>query len=275
MRFIRAPQRSFRRTPSDQHSPLISDPIFYLAAVVAVVFLGLAKGGFSGVGIIATPLLALVVSPVQAAAIVLPILILQDVISVWFYRRDWDAWNLKVLLPGALLGIGAGWALAASVPESFVRLALGLIVLAFVLNVWLRRERKLATRPSAASGVFWGALSGFTSMISHAGAPPFQMHVLPQRLERITFAATSAVFFAALNLIKVVPYFLLGQFSTENLLTSAVLFPLAIVTNLVGIWVVRVIPNVWFYRVTYVLVFLIALELIRGGAAGVWASASS
>jgi uncharacterized membrane protein YfcA len=250
---------------------VISDPLFYVAAVVGVIFLGLAKGGFSGVGIVATPLIALTVPPVQAAAIVLPILLVQDVITVWVYRRDWDAWNLKVLLPGAVIGIGAGWALAAYVSESYVRLALGLIACAFVLNVWFGAEQKVATRPSAASGVFWGALSGFTSMISHAGAPPFQMHVLPQRLDRVTFAATAAMFFAAVNAIKVAPYFLLGQFSAENLTTSAALFPFAILTNFFGIWLVRVIPTEWFYRATYFLVFLISLELIRGGAAGIWA----
>ena len=244
--------------------------MFYVAAVIAVIFLGLAKGGFSGVGLVATPLLALVVPPLQAAAIVLPILLVQDVITVWAYRRDWDAWNLKVLLPGAVIGIGVGWLLAAYVPEPYIRLALGLIALAFVLNVWLGAERKVAVRPSARSGVFWGALSGFTSMISHAGAPPFQIHVLPQKLDRVVVAATSAVFFAAVNVIKVLPFFLLGQFSAENLLTSAVLFPLAIVTNLFGIWLIRVMPNVLFYRVTYVLVFLISLELIRGGLVGIF-----
>jgi uncharacterized membrane protein YfcA len=250
---------------------LITDPLFYVAAVIGVVFLGLAKGGFSGAGLIATPLIALTVPPVQAAAIVLPILLVQDVLSVWVYRRDWDGWNLKVLLPGAVLGIGAGWAFAAHVSESYVRLALGLIACAFVLNVWFGAEQKVATRPSAASGMFWGALSGFTSMISHAGAPPFQMHILPQRLDRIVFAATAAVFFATVNAIKVVPFFLLGQFSTDNLATSAVLFPFAIVTNLLGIWLVRVIPAERFYRIMYLLVFVIGLELMRGGVAAIWA----
>jgi hypothetical protein len=251
--------------------PVISDPLFYAAAVVGVVFLGLAKGGFSGVGMIATPLVALTVPPVQAAAIVLPILLVQDVLSVWVYRRDWDAWNLKVLVPGATIGIAVGWALAAYVSESYVRLTLGLITCAFVLNIWFGAEAKAARRPSAASGVFWGALSGFTSMISHAGAPPFQMHVLPQRLDRVAFAATSAVFFAAVNAIKVIPYFALGQFSSGNLATSAALFPFAILTNLFGIWVVRVMPTELFYRITYFLVFLISLELIRGGLTRIWA----
>jgi uncharacterized membrane protein YfcA len=250
---------------------VITDPLFYVAAIISVVFLGLAKGGFSGVGMIATPLIALTVPPVQAASIVLPILLVQDVLTVWVYRKDWDAWNLKVMLPGSLIGIFAGWALAAYVSESYVRLALGLITLAFVLNNWFGAEKKVASRPSVASGVICGALSGFTSMISHAGAPPFQLHILPQRLDRLTLAATAAVFFATVNFIKVLPYFALGGFTAGNLATSAALFPFAIFTNVIGIWLVRVMPTELFYRVTYFIVFLISLELIRGGVSGIWA----
>lgn len=250
---------------------MITDPAFYLVAIVAVLFLGLAKGGFSGVGQIATPLIALTIPPLQAAAIVLPILLLQDIITVWVYRRDWDAWNIKVMLPGALIGIGVGWVLAAHLSDTHVRLALGLISLAFVLNYWFGRGPKSARRPSAASGAFWGAISGFTSTISHAGAPPFQMHLLPQRFDRIVFAATSAVFFAAVNYIKVIPYFALGLFTAENLATSAVLIPLAVATNFLGIWLVRITPQEIFYRIVYLLMFLIALELIRGGLLGIFA----
>jgi len=114
-----------------------TDPIFYLAAIVAVTFLGLAKGGFAGVGLVATPLLSLVVPPVQAAAIVLPILLVQDAISAWVYRHDWDTWNLKVMLPGSIFGVGAAWMLAAYVSDGHVRLAVGLIALVFVLSYWL------------------------------------------------------------------------------------------------------------------------------------------
>ena len=249
---------------------MITDPLFYAAAFAAVIFLGLGKGGFSGVGLAATPLLALLIPPVQAVAIVLPILLLQDVVSVWAYRRDWDAWNLKVMLPGSVLGVAAGWAFAAYVSDSQLRLALGLISLIFVLNAWMGGKNKPARRPGWFSGIFWGAGCGFTSTISHAGAPPFYMHVLPQKLDRITFAATSAVFFAIVNVMKLGPFFALGQFNQENLQTSAVLAPFAIAMNFLGIWLVRVMPNELFYRIVYVIVFLLGLELVRNGIAGMW-----
>ena len=126
---------------------LISDPIFYLAAIPAVTFLGMSKGGFAGVGLMATPLLALVLPPLQAVAILLPILILQDIISVFVYRHDWDARNLKVMLPGAVIGVCAAWVLAAYVSDAHVRLAVGAIALGFVINQWFGRQPAASGRP--------------------------------------------------------------------------------------------------------------------------------
>jgi uncharacterized membrane protein YfcA len=248
---------------------IITDPHFYLLAIPAVTLLGLGKGGFSGVGGISTPLLAVVLPPLQAAAILLPILITQDAISVWVYRRDWSAWNLKVLLPGGILGICIAWALAAHVSDAFVRLSIGLIGLCFVLNAWFGHQPAEARRPSALSGWFWGTIAGFTSTLAQAGAPPFQVHVLPQRLDKLTLVGTTTIYFAILNALKVVPYFALGQFSTENVSTSLVLFPLAIASNFAGIWLVRRTPTQLFYRIAYGLVFLISLELIRSGVMGI------
>jgi hypothetical protein len=243
--------------------PLISDPGFYLAAIPAVTFLGISKGGFAGVGLLATPLLALVLPPLQAAAILLPILILQDIISVYVYRRDWDAQTLKVMLPGAIAGTGAAWVLAAHVSDAHVRLAVGIIALGFVLNHWLGRVRISARRPMVGTGLFWGSISGFTSTLCQAGGPPFQVYVMPQQLEKLTFVGTMAIFFAALNLIKIVPYFALGQFSAAGLVTSIALVPLAVATNFLGIWLVRVMPTALFYKLSYVLIFAVSLALIH------------
>jgi len=241
----------------------ISDPIFYLAAVPAVTFLGLSKGGFAGAGLLATPLLALTLPPLQAAAILLPILILQDIISVFVYRHDWDARILKVMLPGAIMGISAAWVLAAHVSDAHVRLVVGIIALGFVLNQWVGRTRTDLRRPMVPKGVFWGGVSGFTSMLCQAGGPPFQVYVMPQQLAKLTFVGTMAVFFAALNLIKVVPYFALGQFSTAGPATSVALVPLAVAANFLGIWLVRVTPTALFYKLSYILVFVVSLALIH------------
>lgn len=250
--------------------PVIADPLFYLAAVPAVTLLGLGKGGFAGVGMVATPLLALYLPPLQAAAILLPILMTQDVISVWTYRRDWDAWNVKVLLAGGIVGVAVAWALAAYVSDAAVRFTVGLIGLAFVLNSW-RGRATTAPRPrNVVAGLCWGVATGFTSTMAQAGAPPFQAFVLPQRLPKLTLVGTYMIVFGAINVLKVAPYMALGQFSTEGLGTSAALLPLAVVTNFLGIWLVRVTPTELFYRLAYVLVFVVSSALLWQGASAWW-----
>lgn len=248
---------------------MITDPLFYLLAVPAVVALGLSKGGFAGVGQVATPMLALIMPPLEAAALLLPIMMLQDAMSVWVYRKDWDAWNLKVMLPGAVLGIGIAWVLAAYISDAAVRLLVGAVSAIFVLNTWFRR-RPAPAPPSAGGGVFWGAASGFTSTLCQAGSPPFQMHVLPQNLPKLTFVGTTAIFFAVVNAVKVGPFFALGQFTPQNLATCLALVPLAIAANLLGVWLVRITPQVLFYRIAQVLILLISLELIRAGGMALW-----
>jgi uncharacterized protein len=241
---------------------VITDPWFILVAVPAVTFLGLAKGGFAGIGMVAAPLMALMVPPLEAAAILLPILLVQDVISVSTYRRTWSRWNLKVMLPGAVIGVAAAWLLAAHVSDTMLRIAVGGIGIAFVLNGWLRKMPTEASQPTALGGMFWGGLSGFTSTLVQAGAPPFQIHLLPQRLPKLTFVGTNMIFFASVNLLKLVPYSGLGQFSARTLMTSLMLLPLAVATNFLGIWLVRVMPSELFFRLAYVLMLLISLVLL-------------
>jgi uncharacterized membrane protein YfcA len=242
---------------------------FYLAAIPAVILVGLSKGGFAGLSALSMPLLSLVVSPVRAAAIMLPILIVQDWVSVWAFRRDFDPRNLKILSPASLIGIGAGFLLAAHVSEALVRLAVGLISIGFVLYM-LWRSRGGEPPPSTAKvapGLFWGALAGFTSFISHSGAPPFQVYVMPQGLSPRLFAGTGVMFFAAANLLKLPPYIALGQFSRENLFAAATLFPLAILATLAGVWLVRRVPADRFYNLVYALTFLIGVRLVWAGLA--------
>ena len=168
---------------------IITDPLFYLLAIPAIAALGLGKGGFAGVGMISTPLLALTMPPLQAAAILLPILLCQDAISVWVYRREWSGWNLKVLLPGALVGVGIAWLFAAYVPNAYVEIAVGVTGVCFALYTWFGKVPMHPRRPSVPVGMFWGSLAGFTSTI---------------------------IFFALVNVMKLVPYVALGQFSTRT-----------------------------------------------------------
>lgn len=248
---------------------MITDPLFYAAAIPAITFMGLAKGGFAGLGLLSLPLMALVVSPVQAAAITLPLLIVQDVVSVWAYRYTWDRRNVLILVPSAITGVITGYLLAARVSDAAVTLAVGVISVAFALRRLVVERRKTPPAPAPADvprGFFWGWVTGFTSMIAHAGGPPFQIYVMPQRLPRDVFVGTGAVFFALVNWIKVPPYIALGQFTFENLMTAGALFPVAIASTWAGVWLVRRVSGQHFYTLVYILLVLVGSKLIVDGA---------
>ncbi|CAN5303383.1 sulfite exporter TauE/SafE family protein [soil metagenome] len=249
--------------------PLITEPVFYFVAIPSVILPGLSKGGFAGLGIASTPLLALYLPPLEAAALILPILITQDAISVYVYRRDWDSWNLKVMLPGAFAGMAIGWLLASHLSDALVRIIIGVIGLSFVANTWLRRNAIEPHKATTVSGVIWGAVSGFTSFMTQGGGPPFQVHVLPQRLPKLVLVGTTTIFFAIINVLKIGPYFLLAQFTAKNFITSLLLLPIAVLANFAGIWLVRVTPTGIFYQIAYVLLFLVSLLLLWQGVKAV------
>jgi uncharacterized protein len=236
---------------------------FYLVALPAVIILGLSKGGFTGLSSLAMPMMSLVISPVRAAAIVLPVLIVQDWVSVWAFRRDFSPRNLVILIPASMIGVAAGWLLAARVSEDAVRLAVGLISIAFVAYMLIRDRLGLApvATPGVPAGVLWGSLAGFTSFISHAGSPPFQVYVMPQNLKPRVFAGTATMFFAAVNLIKLPPYVMLGQLSRQNLTVSALLIPVAVLSTFAGVWLVRRVAADRFYAIILVITFLIGVKL--------------
>lgn len=250
---------------------LPTDPTFWLVACFCVLLLGLAKGGFAGVGAVATPILALLLPPLQAAAILLPIIMLQDLISMIAYRHYLDRRNLMVGIPGGIIGVGLAGMLAAYVTDAHIRLLIGLIGVCFVLWRWFGpKGGDIGIKPSVTSGVFWSTISGFTSTLSHAGGPPWQVYILPQNLPKLILAGTIAWFFGVINYAKVIPFFALGQFTSDNFAVSALLVPLAIVTNFLGLWLVRVTPQETFYKIVYVFTFLVSLELIRNGATTLW-----
>jgi uncharacterized protein len=248
---------------------MIVDPWFYAVAIPAVILVGLSKGGFAGISALSLPLLALQISPLRGAVIMLPILMVQDVVSVCAYWRKWDWANLRVLFPGALVGIVAGYLLAAYVSDAAFRLSLGLVSLVFGARYLLSKAAEVPKPAHPQAGVFWGAMAGFTSMIANTGAPPFQIYVTPQRLPRDVFVGTMSIFFAVVNWVKVPPFIALGLFTRETLLTSVVLFPIAIAATWAGVLLVRRVSADQFSRMIYSLMILIGVKLIWDGIAGV------
>lgn len=240
---------------------MITDP-FCLVASVAVICLGLSKGGFIGFGLIATPLLALATPPLEAAAILLPIMLAQDVFSAWSFRHDWDYRTLSVMLPGSLLGVALAWVLASYLNEALIRLAVGMVGVSFVIFHWIGLKTKTQ---NGASGLVWGVVAGFTGTLANAGGPPFLVYALSQDLAKMTFVGTTAIFFLVLNATKLVPFFALGYLSNQSLATSVLFLPLAIIANFVAIRLVRRIPSSTFYRVSYGLVLAVSIGLMWQG----------
>jgi uncharacterized membrane protein YfcA len=247
---------------------MLHDPFFWTVASLAVILLGLAKGGFSGLGALATPILALAISPVAAAAILLPILIVQDAVSVWAFRRSWDRWIVAWMLPGALIGVFLGWVFAATLPVTTILATLGLITLAFGLwRLWIERGGRIAAASNSPGwvGMLFGAATGFTSQVAHAGGPPFQIWVTPRRLPHLRYVGTTAILFALINWAKVPAYAALGEFTTLNLTIAALLMPLAVASTFGGVWLVRRIDPERFYTLIYILMVLLGAKLLWEG----------
>ena len=247
-----------------------ASPLFYAVAIPSVFTLGLSKGGFSGVGMLSLPLMALVMPPLQAAAIMLPILVVQDMIGIWAFRRTWDRRNLAIMLPGAVIGILLGYLLAAELSQAAVELALGLICIAFGLRQLYAQfaAKAPAIQANVPLGVISGMAAGFTSMIAQAGAPPVQMYLSRQQLPRDHFVGTILIFFATVNLLKIPPFIALGQFTGATLVTTAALMPLAIVSTWIGIWLVRRVSGPTFFSLVYLLLILVGLQLSYEGVSG-------
>jgi len=245
---------------------LPANPLFYLTAIPAILIVGIAKGGLGGgLGMIGVPLMTLTMPPFQAAAIMLPILIVMDAHALWNYRNqgDWD--NLRILIPAAILGIVIGTFTFNYLSAAQIRIMIGIIAVTFVLNHFLRPNARQKSGVSISKGSFWGMVSGFTSFGVHAGGPPINVYLLPQQLDKTVFQATTVTFFTIVNLVKLVPYGWLGQFNTENLGLSLLLAPLAPIGISIGYYLHHRIDQKLFFRVVYISLLIVGSRLIYVG----------
>jgi len=244
----------------------ITNPAFYAAAIPAVLLLGISKSGFgSGFGSLAVPRMALAVTVPQAAAILMPVLFVMDVLGLHAYRRHFDWPLIRFLLPFGLLGTVVGTLLFRALDARLVAGIVGVFTLVF-----LAQRLVFPPRPDSASPPRWlGALltttSGFTSFVAHAGGPPVNAYVIPMRMPPLLFTGSMAVFFFVLNLSKWVPYAWLGLLDTRNMATSVVLLPIAPIGVVVGVRLARRISPLLFYRVVYAGMLLTGLKLVWDG----------
>lgn len=241
---------------------------FWALAVLAAVVVGMGKGGMPVVGMLGVPILSLAVSPVTAAGLLLPVYVLSDMFGLYAYRHRFDRRVLAILMVGVTVGVGLGWATAKITPEWAVTALVGVIGAVFALRLLLK-PGEVTPRPArVAPGLFWGTLTGFTSFVSHSGAPPFQVYVLPLGLQKMVFAGTNTILFAYLNGIKLVPYWALGQFSPGNLKVAVLLMPAAAIAVFAGVKLVKIVPERLFFQIITWALLGISLKLIWDGLAG-------
>lgn len=243
--------------------PLITDPFFYAVTIPAVLLLGVSKSGFgAGFGSLAVPIMALSVSVPQAAAILMPVLLLMDILGMAAFRKDFDLKLLRFLIPCGLVGIVVGALLFKALDPRTVAGIVGVFTLLFLAQRLLFAPKADSLPPPKWLGAILTATSGFTSFIAHAGGPPINAYVIPLRLSPIKFTATMAFFFFVINLAKWIPYAWLGLLDTRNMATSLVLLPIAPIGVLVGVRLARRISQALFYQLLYVGMFLTGLKLI-------------
>jgi uncharacterized membrane protein YfcA len=252
------------------------NPAQILVISLAVLVYGFAKGGAGApLSAICVPLMSLVLPPFQAAAILLPLLLVLDGLALASFRGCFDRHQLRLLLPPALLGMAAAALVGHWLSDDGLRLLIGVICLGFVLQRWLRRPK--ATRASLpptpprsgdATGRFWGALAGFTSMLVHAGGPPVMVHLMGRKLEPRRLAGTQAWLFAALNTSKVMPFVASGQLDLPALRISLLFLPLTPIGILLGQRFLRNTSKEGVYAVFSVALLISGLLLLWQGWQG-------
>jgi len=242
---------------------LLTEPTWFALLALAAFLVGLSKGGLPAVGMLSVPILSLTMPPLVAAVLLLPIYILSDIVSVWLYRREYSLDNIKVLIPAGIVGVLIGWATASFVSDRMVSVLIGVMGISFCLHQWTKKTTEEIVAPANIhKGLAWGTLSGFTSFVSHAGAPPFQIYVLPQRLPKMVFAGTTTIVFAAVNLAKVIPYSSLHPYTMSTLQISAYLLPIAAVGTVVGKKLIERLSEKWFFLAVQIALFIISIKLI-------------
>jgi uncharacterized membrane protein YfcA len=246
--------------------PLITDPYFYAVAIPAVLLMGISKSGFgAGFGSLAVPFMALAVTVPQAAAIMMPILLVMDVMGLAAFRKHFDKKLIWFLVPLGLVGTVIGTFSFKLLDERLVAGLVGVFTLCFLAQRFMFPPKPDSPHPPRWLGGLLTVASGFTSFVAHAGGPPLNAYVVPMRLPPLVFTATMSVYFFVLNLSKWAPYAWLGLLDMRNMATSMALLPFAPIGVLVGVKLAHRIRPTLFYRLIYTGMFLTGAKLVWDG----------
>ena len=245
---------------------MITDPWFYAVALPAVLLMGISKSGFgAGFGALGVPLMALAVPVPQAAAIMMLPLVVMDGFGLAALIRHRHRELIRLLLPAGLLGTLLGTLLFGVLSAKLVAGVVGAVVLLFLALRLFFPPKADAPPPPRWLGFLLGTVSGLTSFLAHAGGPPIGFYVVPMKLPPLVFTATMAVFFAAINLSKWIPYAWLGLIDTRNMTTSLLLLPMAPLGVWLGVSFARRVPQALFYRLFNIGMLLTGIKLLWDG----------
>ena len=234
----------------------------FLLAALGVFFFGIAKGGFVGpISMLAVPLMSLVMSPLKAAGILLPLLVLMDIIAVWIFWKKWNIKILKIIVPASIVGIVFGAFTFQYTSENQIRLIVGIITILFVMISFVQKNN-LLLKPTNRKGYFWAGTSGYTSFLIHAGAPPMNFYMLPLKLDKVTYIGTATFAYFIINIVKLIPYYFLGLLGPSNLKISISLIPIAIISVGIGYYLQKRISEKIFFNLIYILLFISGMKLI-------------
>ena len=243
------------------------DTYFLLFASFGVIVFGLSKGGFPGpISMLAVPIMSFAMSPLKAAGILLPLLLIMDIIALYLYWNKWDLKLLKIIIPSSIIGIIIGSITFQYTSENQIRILVGIISILFVI-ISIYQKNSSLLNPTKSKGIFWSSAAGYTSFLIHAGNPPINFYVLPLKLDKISFIGTMTLAFLVINLVKIIPYYYVGLLAPSNLMVSLLLLPLAFISVLIGYFIQKKIPEKLFFNIIYILLFLSGCKLIFDGIA--------
>ena len=241
------------------------DFYFYITAIPAVMLFGISKGGFAGpIAILAVPLMSMSISPVIAAGIMLPILIIMDITALYFYWNKWKLDIVKLIIPPSIIGIIIGSITFSYISDDGVRVIIGSIALLFILFTILQSGNFLI-KPTKKKGIFWSTVAGYTSFLIHAGGPPLNFYLLPQKMHKTIYVATFTLAFAIINAVKLIPYYFLGQLAPSYMKVSLILLPLAPIGIIIGYYLHKKVSEKIFYKFIYFFLAIGGLKLIYDG----------
>ena len=241
------------------------DPIFLAFASFGVFVFGISKGGVPGpIAMLAVPVMSFAMSPLQAAGILLPLLIIMDFSAIYLYWKKWINNIVKIIIPASIIGILFGAFTFQYTNENQIRIVVGVISIIFVFVSFIQRSN-LLLKPTNIKGYFWSSIAGYTSFLIHAGNPPINFYMLPLKLDKISFIGTMTLAFMVINLVKLIPYYYVGLLAPSNLMISLYLLPLAFISVLLGYFLQKRIPEKLFFNIVYVLLFLSGCKLIYDG----------